>query len=312
MAKFNITKTKNRNFHAAKAAKNDEFYTREEDIENELRWYRPFFKNKVVYCNCDDPTKSMFFQYFKKNFNRLELKQLITTCYQDSEKGICLIYDGSKDSENLPLDEEIIKNCSRSLEGDGDFRSEECIELLKEADIVVTNPPFSLFREYLLQLLLEFEKKFLIIGNMGAVQYKQVWPYFMKNKVWLGVSPRSMRFEVSTESSEKKFVDVNAVWFTNLEHDKRNEGLRLWKEYTPEEYPKYDNFDAIEVSRVSRIPVEYGGLMGVPITFLDKYSPSQFQIIGTARELTEKENGKQSQFFLNGKELYTRIVIKKI
>ena len=319
MAEFHITK--NRNFHAAKAAKNDEFYTREEDIANELRWYRPHFKDKVVYCNCDDPTVSAFFQYFKKSFNRLGIKKLITTCYKnqnaslfsqnDSDRAICLEYYGTDADDNLPLDEEIIKNCSRKLEGDGDFRSEECIKLLEEADIVVTNPPFSLFREYVANLF-ENNKIFLILGNMNAISCKEIFPLLKNNQMWLGVTPRGIDFEVPTKGSEKKFVNVNAVWYTNLEHERRNEKLRLWKKYTPNDFPKYDNFDAIEISRVSDIPVEYDGLMGVPITFLDKYSPTQFQIIGTARELTKNAHGKSSQFFLNGKELYTRIVIKKI
>ena len=197
------------------------------------------------------------------------------------------------------------------MEGDGDFRSEECIKLLEEADIVVTNPPFSLFREYVANLF-ENNKIFLILGNMNAISCKEIFPLLKNNQMWLGVTPRGMDFEVPTKGSEKKFVNVNAVWYTNLEHDRRNEKLRLWKKYTPNDFPKYDNFDAIEISRVSDIPVEYDGLMGVPITFLDKYSPTQFQIIGTARELTKNAHGKSSQFFLNGKELYTRIVIRRI
>ena len=338
MAEFHITK--NRNFHAARAAKNDEFYTREEDIAQELYFYRRHFGDKIIYCNCDDPTKSAFFQYFKKNFNHIGIKRLITTCYKnqnaslftqhDSDKAVCLIYDGSDADNNLPTDEEIIEKCSRNLKGDGDFRSEECVELLKEANIVVTNPPFSLFREYLLQLV-EFEKKFIIVGPMGGVQYKSVFPLFRENKIWIGYKPMGsdMLFDV-TEDYAKHLVQnkkegsgyrnldggikgrASAIWYTNLEHNKRNEDLRLWKKYTPKDFPKYDNFDAIEVPRVSDIPLEYKGLMGVPITFLDKYSPTQFQIIGTARELTKNAHGKSSQFFLNGKELYTRIVIRRI
>ncbi len=287
----------NRNLHKARANKKDEFYTQLADIENELRHYRDHFRGQVVYCNCDDPTISNFYRYFQLNFEFLGLKKLITTCYKnrqrdlfsqhDVEQAIGIVYTGDKP--------EVFH-----LEGDGDFRSGECIEILQQADVVVTNPPFSLFREYVAQLI-EYDKKFLVIGNMNALTYKEIFPLIKSNKVWLGYAQesRTMLFDVPTDavedlrSSKKegstytivngefKIRTRNAKWFTNLDHKKRHEELILYKRYTPEEYPRYDNYDAIEVSKTKEIPEDFPGAMGVPISFLDKHNPDQFEIIWT-------------------------------
>ena len=278
----------NKNLKSARSNKNDEFYTQLSDIERELKHYRNHFKDKVVYCNADDPRVSNFFHYFSYNFEYLGLKKLITTCYQkkqidlfsqhDEEEAIYLEYTGEKDGGKVPTVESI---GIHPLERDGDFRSSECIELLKEADIVVTNPPFSLFREYVEQLM-EYDKDFLIIGNYNAVTYKEIFPLFQENKMRTGFSPSGMEFE--TPSGEMK--SVNASWFTNLDISKRHENLILYKKYDEEHYPTYDNYDAIEVGRVSDIPLDYEGVMGVPITFLDKYNPDQFEIVG----ITDRHN----------------------
>ena len=287
-----------RNLDNAKKAKDDEFYTQLSDIENELKHYTAHFKDKVVLCNCDDPRVSNFFHYFAYNFERLGLKRLITTCYKNqdadlfserkSERAVYLIYDGDKNGNRIPDAEEIGVH---PLNGDGDFRSQECIELLKQADIVVTNPPFSLFREYIAQLI-EYEKKFLIIGNQNTITYKEIFPLIMQNKIWLGYKTGDMSFKVPADSEPRAtryWQDEtgqnwrsmgNIYWFTNLDHKKRHEDLILYKKYTPEEYPKYINYNAIEVSKTELIPMDYDGIMGVPITFLDKYNPEQFEIIG--------------------------------
>ena len=274
-----------RNLHAAKGAKKDEFYTQLEDIENELRHYRSHFKNKVVYCNCDDPRVSNFFKYFYLKFRHLRLKKLITTCYKnqqpdlfsqhESEKAIYLEYEG--------INGDIVKH----LQGNGDFRSAECIDLLKHADIVVTNPPFSLFREYVTQLM-RYEKKFLIIGHQNAMTYKEIFPLIKENKIWLGYGFKGgaghfiSRYEDYATAMDRRegMIRVSGVhWFTNLTHKKRNEKLILYKEYAPKENPHYVNYDAIEVSRTKNIPEDWDGAMGVPISFLDKYNPEQFKII---------------------------------
>lgn len=274
----------NKNLHKAKTAKNDEFYTQLCDIENELKHYKDHFRDKIVLCNCDDPRVSNFFHYFSYNFEHLGLKKLIATCYKnqdmelfsknESEKAVYLEYEGKQVREresNLPLADDIgIKH----LKGDGDFRSEECINLLKQADIVVTNPPFSLFREYVSQLV-EYQKKFLIIGNQNAITYKEIFKLIKEDKLWTGVSPRGFSFKRPNESLDS----VNATWFTNLDHNKRHEDLILYKKYTPQEYPHYDNYDAINVDKTKDIPMDWQGAMGVPITFLDKYNPEQFEII---------------------------------
>ena len=280
---------------AAKRAKKDEFYTQRVDIENELRHYKAHFKGKVVLCNCDDPRQSEFFKYFVENFEKLGLKKLIATCYKsqdvdlfsqgDCEHAICQVYEGDKNG-NMVLDDDEVG--VRELKGDGDFRSEECIEILKEADIVVTNPPFSLFREYVAQLV-KYEKKFLIIGNQNAITYKEIFPLFKENKMWLGFGFkgnaahfRSRYEDVATAGDHREgMIRVSGVmWFTNMDIAKRHETLPLYKKYTQEEFPKYDNYDAIEVSKSADIPCDYDGVMGVPITFMDKYSPEQFEIVG--------------------------------
>ena len=294
---------KNKNLNNAQKAKKDEFYTQLSDIENELGHYKEHFKGKTVLCNCDDPRVSNFFRYFALNFEFLGLKRLITTCYKNqerdlfsqnkSERAIWLEYTGDKNGNGVPDPEEIGIN---HLKGDGDFRSDECIELLEQADIVVTNPPFSLFREYIGQLI-QYDKKFLIIGSMNALTYKEVFPLFRDNLVWYGPSISSGDREFGVPDSYplkaagyrvdeygNKFIRVKGVrWFTNLDHKQRHEELILYKTYTPEEYPKYDNYDAIEVSHTIDIPKDYPGVMGVPISFLDKYCPEQFEIIGMAK-----------------------------
>lgn len=276
----------NRNLHKASKAKNDEFYTRLETIEREVMHYREHFKGKTVYLNCDDPRESNFFKYFSYNFRKLKLKRLIASCYKSqdynlfsmhdvTEKAVWLEYTGEKDDGRVPTAEAIGVNC---FKGDGDFRSEESIELLKQADIVVTNPPFSLFREYMTQLI-EYDKKFLILGNFNAITYKEIFPLIKENKVWTGVSPRSMEFFLPNGSTKV----VNACWYTNLPHKKRNQKMILFREYTPEKYPKYDNYDAINVDKVADIPKDYKGVMGVPITFVEKHNPEQFEILGSTQ-----------------------------
>ena len=314
---------KNENLHKAKVAKNDEFYTRLQDIENELRHYRNHFKGKVVYCNCDDARESNFFKYFSLNFEFLGLKKLITTGYKENGKGVALVYEGDKNGNRNVDDEEI--NVTE-LNGNGDFRSEECIEFLKEADIVVTNPPFSCFRQYVAQLM-QYGKKFLIIGNKNAITYKEIFPYIKNNELWLGTTNPNEYFLPNGEIT--KSVAGLCRWFTNLEHKKRNEELILYKHYNPTEYPKYDNYDAIEVSKVAEIPMDYEGVMGVPISFLNKYCPNQFRIIWVAcgntyanapkhilNELKFNPNikygGGLGSTIVNGKATYARLLIQKI
>lgn len=292
--------TKQTSLGKAKAAKDDEFYTQLSDIEKELRHYRKHFKGKVVYLNCDDPRESEFFRYFSYNFEKLGLKKLIAACYksqnmdlfssEDSERAIYLEYEGDQDGDRVPGRSEIEVQL---FEGDGDFRSEESIDLLKQADIVVTNPPFSLFREYIAQLI-EYDKKFLIIGNMNAVTYKEVWPHIQENRVWLGVTRAGtgqMWFRVSdafpvksgqkTGDDGRRYQTIgNSAWFTNLDHTKRHEELILFKTYDPDDYPSYENYEGIEVSKAVNIPLDWDGVMGVPITFLGKHNPRQFDILG--------------------------------
>jgi hypothetical protein len=336
--------TRNRDFQQAKQAKKDEFYTSLRDIELELKHYTGHFEGKVVYCNCDDPRSSNFFRYFSANFERLGLKKLITTSYRsqdvslfgqgDSDRAVYLEYTGDTSSSGVPKAEEI---GIKLLTGDGDFRSAESIGLLQQADIVVTNPPFSLFREYVAQLV-EYEKKFVIIGNMNAVTYIEIFPLFQNNKMWYGPSIRSgdREFRVPddypltaagsrVDEYGNKYVRVKGVrWFTNLDFPGRHVDLELQRRYCPDAYPKYANFDAIEVSRAVDIPFEYDGLMGVPITFLDKYNPDQFDIIGSSKtlgrpmsQIAEKGTYQQGgpRFYLsNGdgtyRRMYERIVIR--
>ena len=293
---------KNNNLHTAKKARNDEFYTMLTDIEKEMRYYKDFFKGKVVYCNCDDARESNFFKYFSLNFEFLGLKKLITTGYKEDGKGVVLIYEGDKNGNKIVEDSEIIV---RELEGNGDFRSAECIEFLKDADVVVTNPPFSLFREYVAQLM-EYGKKFLIIGSMNAITYKEIFPYIKNNELWLGMN--WVKEFVQPNGEVKKFGNI--CWYTNIGHSRRNTPLDLYKKYSADEYPKYDNYDAIEVSKVSEIPMDYNGVMGVPITFLDKYCPTQFEILGLDRYVEDNPHYGH-RFHINGKETYARILIRK-
>ncbi len=313
----------------AKATKNDEFYTRLTDIEQECSNYIQHFKGKTILCNCDDPRVSQFFHYFAYNFEFLGLKKLITTCYKNknpniftkytSEKAIFLEYTGDKDGNKIPDRKEIEVI---ELKGDGDFRSQECIELLKQADIVCTNPPFSLFREYLAQLI-EYKKKFLIIGNKNAISYKETFQLIKENKIWAGVRSFAggMWFTVSQDSENfdrindrgEKEKNVPAIWLTNLDHNKRHQELILYKTYRGNEveYPQYDNYEAINISKVAEIPLDYTGVMGVPITFLDKYNPDQFEILGMDdhRLIYPEWRGRGPD--LNGKPVFRRIIIRK-
>lgn len=301
----------NANLSNAKRAKNDEFYTRLEEIENELKYYKAHFAGKVVYCNCDDARESNFFRFFQKKFNDYGLKKLITSSYNENGHGSVLVYEGETNG-NGKLDDNEVK--VSELKGNGDFRSEECIELLKESDIVVTNPPFSLFREFIATLV-QYNKKFLVIGNNNAITYKEIFPLIKENKLWLGFSDNKTMEFVMPDSYEKyNYIDkkgrkigkVPAIsWFTNLEHSKRNDEIILYKKYTSEEFPKYDNYDAIEVSRVCEIPKDYNGVMGVPITFLGKYNPSQFEIVKFRKGDDDKD------LCVNGKCPYFRILIKR-
>ncbi|MFD2550742.1 adenine-specific methyltransferase EcoRI family protein [Bizionia sediminis] len=290
-----MSKSQNKNLHKAKKGKNDEFYTQLSDIERELKHYKNHFKDKVVYCNCDDPRVSNFFHYFSYNFEKLGLKKLITTCYKnqsadlfssnDKESAIYLEYNGDKNGNNVPDIEEI---GIHHLQGDGDFRSKESIELLKQADIVVTNPPFSLFREYVAQLI-EYDKKFIIVGHQNAITYKEIFSLIKENKIWLGfgfkggaahfINEHYEDYATATDRKEGMIRVSGVVWLTNLDIKKRHEDLILYKSYNEDEYPFYDNYDAINVNKTKDIPIDYEGLMGVPITFIDKYNPEQFEIV---------------------------------
>lgn len=330
---------RNSSLNKAAQAKKDEFYTQLSDIEKELRYYKAFFQDKIVLCNCDDPYESNFFKYFAMNFNALGLKKLITTCYATSsvtgeefqyyvdnsgqlsfvpsennvlvqrasehkpyKVEITAVIDENRDGRIDLSDVEYLmrnkKNTMTLLEGDGDFRSKECIALLKQADVVVTNPPFSLFREYVAQLI-EYDKKFIIIGNQNAITYKEFFPLIMEDKLWFGASIHSgdREFRIPDnyplkaaswriDGSGAKYIRVKGIrWFTNIDYAARHENLTLYKQYTPEKYPCYANYNAIEVSKTADIPYDYDGEMGVPITFLDKYNPDQFEIIGSSRWL---------------------------
>lgn len=318
----------NKNLHRAKRVKEDEFYTQLTDIENELKHYKSHFKDKVVLCNCDDPRVSNFFHYFSYNFEKLGLKKLITTCYKNqerdlfsehnSERAIWLEYNGDKNGSGTPDAEEI---GVQYFKGDGDFRSAECIELLKQADIVVTNPPFSLFREYIAQLI-KYDKKFLILGNQNDLTYKEVFSLLQENRVWLGYKFGNMEFRVPDyyEPRETRFwIDEcgkkwrslgNICWFTNLDIPKRHEDLILYETYSEDNYIKYDDYDAINVNKVSEIPSNYYGKMGVPITFLDKYNPEQFEILGLDRYVLDNPRFGH-RFKIDGKEIYARILIRR-
>ncbi len=342
----------------AKDAKKDEFYTQLDDIAKELKFYKDYFRDKVVFCNCDDPYESNFFKYFALNFNALGLRKLIATCYNGSPvSGNELLLDFGDtvdDPKKIAYKVEITevgdvngdgainladiqylmqndKNVISILQGNGDFRSDECVELLKQADIVVTNPPFSLFREYVAQLV-KYDKKFLIIGNVNAITYKEFFPLIKENKVWMGISihsgdrefrvPDSYPLQAAGSRVDEagiKYIRVKGVrWFTNMDYPQRHEDLILYKHYTPEEYPKYDNYDAINVNVTNDIPCDYEGVMGVPITFLDKYNPDQFEILD-ARDFTPIERLQHKNYALikdadgaiNGKATYARILIRR-
>ena len=338
---------KNKNLHNAKRQKNDEFYTQISDIDSELAHYKNHFEGKTVYCNCDDPRVSNFFHYFSYNFEFLKLKKLITACYKNQnpdlfsknevEKAMYLeykrdkkgnlisypkymrsislepLYKRNEENSNIPCPEDIGIGF---FKGDGDFRNKESIDLLKKADIVVTNPPFSLFREYVEQLI-EYDKKFIIIGSMNAITYKEIFSLIRDNKVWLGASGRIKEF-MQPDGTIKKMGNV--MWYTNLPHKKRNEEIFLFRNYKDNEnsYTKYDNYEAININKVNEIPQDYDGVMGVPISFLDKYNPDQFQIIcfdyeikqGLFPELVKKIwNGKIDRGYI--KRLYARILIKR-
>lgn len=317
---------KNANLHSAKQQKNDEFYTRYEDIQAELNHYEKHFEGKTVLCNCDDPFESNFCKFFLRNFNYLKLKRLICTSYAGSV--VVGTKSDFKDANGEPLqnghgyvmditsvpmangrgvsDDDIYSllhspGIIKPLKGDGDFRSDECIEYLKAADIICTNPPFSLFREYV-ALLMQHEKKFVIIGNKNAITYKEFFPLLKDNKVWIGYfSPT----EFDTPNGKTKKVNGLCRWFTNLDIKKRHENLILYKQYNPEDYPKYDNYNAINVDKVELIPCDYDSVMGVPITFMDKYNPEQFEIIGISKSpignhLRTKIYDKQIQYNKDG------------
>ena len=273
----------NANLHKAKNAKNDEFYTQLTDVSKELMHYKQHFKDKVVFCNCDDPTWSAFWKYFHLNFLALGLKKLISTHYDKTELTYKMEYTGGDDND-------IEVGVKTPLEGNGDFRNQECLDLLDEADIVVTNPPFSLFREYV-ACLVEHDKKFIILGNMNAITCKEIFNFMRANELWLGCMAGSKTYRVPDDYDGKCFIEDgikyvkmgNTEWFTNLDIQKRHEKLILWKHYTPEEYPKYDNYDAINVDKIADIPVDYNGIMGVPISYLDKHNPDEFEILGVTR-----------------------------
>lgn len=343
----------NKNLNSARKAKKDEFYTQISDIEKELQHYWAHFRGKTVLCNCDDPYESNFFKYFALNFNQLGLKKLICTCYNGSPvQGTELITffkefneepkkvaykveitevkdmngDGAVDLSDVKILLQNDKNVMSLLET-GDFRSKECVDLLKEADIVVTNPPFSLFREYIGQLM-EYGKKFIIVGNQNAITYKEVFPLIKKNIIWLGCISGDMAFQVPADyepretrywqdENGRKWRSLgNICWFTNLGHKKRHEELDLVCRYSQEDYPCYDNYNAIEISKTANIPCDYEGIMGVPITFLDKYNPNQFEIIGATESEGKgfsngiwKEESKVLQPMIGGQKKYKRIFI---
>ena len=282
---------KNTNLKDAKKAKNDEFYTRIEDVEKELKNYKDFFKGKKVLCNCNDGkingAWSAFAQYFSMNFEHLGLKKLTCVSYNEDGHGMKYVYCGDKNGNRIADDFEWELT---ELNGHGDFSDEEGCQLMQESDVVVTNPPFSLFRDFVTQVI-EYGKKFLLVGNKNAITYKEIFPLIKDNKIWLGVtSPEDF---VQPKGDKKKNMKGLTRWFTNIEHSMRNLPLDLYKKYNPKDYPKYDNYDAINVDKVTDIPMDYDGVMGVPITFLDKYCPTQFEIVGGFNRYKEcdYENG---------------------
>lgn len=320
---------KNSSLHRAKREGKDEFYTQLADIENELRHYKKHFKNKIIFCNCDDPEESNFFRYFAFNFNEFGIKKLITTHFRRTEPSYCLEVDRQLNLLDLDMQTGAIhlEGFKRiPLKENGDFRSPECLALMKKADIVITNPPFSLFREYIAQVM-KYQKKFIIIGNQNAITYKEIFPLIKENKIWLGkgfkgnaahfINKHYEDYATAGDHREGMIRVSGVTWFTNLDHDKRHEELLLYKSYSPEAYPKYDNYDAIEVSKTKDIPIDYEGAMGVPITFLDKYNPEQFEIIGATESEGKgfsnglwNEKSKVSQPLINNKKVYKRLLIR--
>jgi len=327
--------SKNASLGNARASKRDEFYPQLSDIEKELEYYKEHFKGKTVLCNCDDPRISNFFHYFSYNFERLKLKKLITTCYKNqqmnlfsqnrSERAIYLEYGGDRNGNRVPDPNEI---GIHHLKKDGDFRSDECVEIMKQSDIVVTNPPFSLFREYVAQLI-QYGKKFIIIGNQNAIATREIFPLIKDNKMWLGASIHSGDREFGipdyyplnasgfrVDGNGRKFIRVKGVrWFTNLDYKERHEDLILYKKYNKVEYPKYDNYNAINVDKTKEIPLDYEGVIGVPITFVDKYNPDQFEIIDLINRYslldgpTPTTRGKYLTE-IRGRRKYSRILLK--
>lgn len=307
-------KASNKVLQEAKKSKSDEFYTLLSDIESELRHYENHFQGKVVFCNCDDARISNFFKYFSNNFQKLGLKKLIAASYQEKGNGFFFEYTGKKGEKNIPSSDDLVH-----FEGDGDFRKCESIELLKKSDIVVTNPPFSLFREFVQQLI-QYDKKFLIIGNINAITYKEIFQIIQKNKAWLGINlgrgisgfivPDHYELygtETRIDNSNNKIVSSNnCLWLTNLDNNKRHEYIQLTKTYNgnEEEYPTYDNYDGINVNEVKKIPNDYPGTMGVPITFLHKFNPEQFELIKFRKGNDDRD------LSINGKCPYFRILIK--
>lgn len=314
--------------HKAKETKNDEFFTEITDIEKEMKYYRSHFKDATVFCNCDDPDWSNFWKYFHLNFEFLGLKKLITTHYDASEPTYKMIYEGGNDADTSV-------GSVIPLEQNGDFRSPECIELLQEADIVVTNPPFSLFREYMGQLV-GYGKKFIILGNQNALSYKEIFPLLKNNQVWYGASIHSggvtFRMPDDYDSYSKNvyvknghhYINLSGIrWFTNLDYPQRHEPIDLVEKYDPEKFPFYDNYDAINVQKSLDIPEDYDDVMGVPITFFDKYCPEQFEILGLLIDYkgeyfiqgrpvyTDEKHKNSTCAVLNGKRQYAKILIKR-
>ena len=342
-----MAKPGNNNLHMSKAGKQDEFYTQLPMIENELKYYKNHFEGKTVLCNCDDPYESNFFKFFAMRFNILKLKKLIASCYDRSpiaQTQLSLFEEDRPPQERSPYCAKMIeledyngdgaanisdvewllknkKDAVKKLEGNGDFRSGECIELLKQADIVVTNPPFSLFREYVAQLM-EYDKKFIILGRGTATTYKEILPLFLSNRLWLGrtnghfwfrvpdnYDPKATDFKIDEDGVKWRRMG-NICWFTNLDYKERHEDIILYREYDPAVYPKYDNYDAIDVSEVSEIPKDYDGVMGVPTTFLLKWNPDQFEILGSSRYHDGSWESNDINF-VNGKGKFTRILIRR-
>jgi hypothetical protein len=320
-----VSKANNEGMQLAKAAKKDEFYTRLEDIERELSRYKEHLKGKTIYCNCDDPRVSNFFRYFSLNFDLLGLRGLTTTCFKsteldlfstrDEERAISLHYRGTAQHTGVPTEED---TSVTYLDGDGDFRSRESIEILKSTDVVVTNPPFSLFREFVPQLIAH-EKKFLVVGHQNAITYKEIFPLIMENKIWLGygfpgaVAHFNSPYKDTAAAGDHKegMIRISGVqWFTNLDVSTRHEKLVLFRKYDPDHYPRYDDFDAIEVGRTKDIPVDYAGVMGVPITFMTKFNPDQFEILGNLGSYAPDGYSLASKIHINGKKIFKRIAIR--